>query len=235
MGAENLYISGSYFLFCVWSFKLKSPPSIKIHQIENTIEPKKGFLRVQRTKGYFEYPNQTKSEEFVFDTILRESVDAVVIVPYCIDPITKIIYIYLRSCVRPALSIYDWKGSEEEGVGNMYELPAGMVDAGEDLASAASRELMEEVGFKLKPEEMKLLGYRIFPSAGTFAERLTFYYAEVDPSTQSTPTLDGSPFELHGEVIKISLVKALWLIESGELPDAKTEIGLVRLKKILKA
>ena len=45
---------------------------------------------------------------------------------------------------------------------------------------------------------------------------------------RKTPQSDGSPLESFGEIITISLDKAIRLANEGEFKDMKTELGLRR-------
>lgn len=60
----------------------------------------------------------------------------------------------------------------------IYELPSGLVDEGEDPCDSARRELLEEIGAVAKSvEKMETSAYS---SAGMSDESLEFYIAEVD-------------------------------------------------------
>jgi ADP-ribose pyrophosphatase len=54
---------------------------------------------------------------------------------------------------------------------------------------------------------------------------------EVDPAARCEPSLDGSPLERGGVVVDVDLDDALALAAAGELADAKTELGLRRLRE----
>jgi len=229
--------------------KLPNPPRIHLEVSETVEMPQKGFLRVLLSDTVFHYPSGERSEPFKVHSIGRNGFDAVTIVAYYWEEskerrdqairagVGLYPYVYLRSAIRPALTFrnYDRTGNpEDEWVGNQWELPAGLVEATElgpeGLRAAAIREMEEELGFTCKPDEMKQLGRRIFSCVGITGERITFFMVEVDPAKQQVPTLDGSPFEREGEIIPVRLDQALMAVESGHLPDAKTEIGLRRLE-----
>lgn len=48
------------------------------------------------------------------------------------------------------------RSSEDSHAPGRYDFPGGEVDPGEDLAAAASRELLEEVGMQISPSELVL-------------------------------------------------------------------------------
>lgn len=102
------------------------------------------------------------------------------------------------------------------------ELPAGMrdIDAEEPLVTA-QRELAEEAG--LIASSWDFLG-RCMSSAGLTNSVVQIYLAR---------DLHSVPFERHGpeeqfmSVVALPLARALELVESGEIADAKTAIGLL--------
>lgn len=214
---------------------LPSVPNIKLEVLETETLPEQGFIRVQRNTFRAYYPNDNISEPFTIDTAIRERLDAVVILAHFSH---RRRYIYFRSAIRPALMVRDYQTSklyEEAEFGNQWELPAGLVELNETgvdgLKRAASREMEEELGFKVSPDKFNFLGKRTFPSPGAIAERLFFLEVEVDPHYQQTPTLDGHPLEEGGQVCCIPLDEALELVYAGYLTDTKTELGLLRFAR----
>lgn len=98
------------------------------------------------------------------------------------------------------------------------ELPAGVVERGEDTRAAAIRELQEETGWK--PGSIQLAA-RFYSSPGYADEELILYHA-------SELTLSKLPHD-EDEVIVPRFVpkeEARRMIESGEIVDAKTLVGL---------
>lgn len=62
-----------------------------------------------------------------------------------------------------------------------YEHPAGMVDADDDPAEVAARELGEEIGLEATADELTRLNPRLwFPSTGTSDEGMYYYYLEKE-------------------------------------------------------
>jgi ADP-ribose pyrophosphatase len=162
--------------------------------------------------------------EGTYTAVSRKAIDAAIIIATYMHSGAP--FVYLRSCLRPPLVF--------RRVGDvLWELPAGLVERNESPVAAATRELHEELGFVVAKEAMKQLGPPIFPAAGLIAEVQTFFMVTVDPKTRVPPPEDGSPFELGGAVIEVSLKDALAACESGEIADAKTEIGLRRLERAL--
>lgn len=227
---------------------MKLPPQIKIETISQEILAQ-GFLGIDRRKVRIIYPvvnSRTIEDQFMtIDSVIRKCNDAVCIIAYF--KLNDEVYIYLRSCLRPAAMLRDyWTDSErlepEErnglsvNPGNLFELPAGLIDEYElgsnGPVSAAQRELLEEIGIDVNIDDLYYMG-RYFSSAGMCAERVYFYQVQVDPFTEQIPGEDGSALEMGGEVIKIKLTDALKAINTEEILDAKTQMGIMKLAKKL--
>jgi ADP-ribose diphosphatase len=101
------------------------------------------------------------------------------------------------------------------------------------VVRAARRELQEELGFEVAVEALSPLGHSTFPAPGFVAERHFFFEVRVDPGARREPENDGSPLEHFGVVIELPLEEALELCRSGAIEDAKTELGLRRLREKL--
>lgn len=100
----------------------------------------------------------------------------------------------------------------------IYEIPAGKLNAGEDPALTAARELKEETGMEAK--EIKHL-FTLYPTPGYTNELLRIYYA-IEPK-EGEAQLDEGEF-LNVEWMPIDEVLAK--IESGEISDAKTIVAV---------
>ncbi len=107
----------------------------------------------------------------------------------------------------------------------LYELPAGKLDKdGEDILSAAKRELEEETGFNAKNWES--LGY-IWTSPGFCSEKLYLFKA-------SELSFKGQHLD-EGEILdymSIDKEKVFNMIKTGEISDAKTICALMRAYKL---
>ena len=107
----------------------------------------------------------------------------------------------------------------------VLEIPAGKLERGEDPFSCAKRELREETGFSAG--EYVYLG-NFYPTPGYCKEKLHVYLAleltagKTDPDEDEFLNVEKYPFS-----------EALRLAVSGELPDAKTLIGLLLAEKVL--
>ena len=217
--------------------RLPKPPIIEIERKDNIIIPEDGFVRVSRSNVIFNYPDGTKSNTFLLDSIVRNNPDAVAIIAYFIH--NNSTYIYLRSCIRPALVLRDYFPSSRTppvNIGNHWEIPAGFIEKDEvgveGVIKAAKRELEEELGFNYLESNFKHLGKEVYV-AGSSADRIFYVSIKVDPSKQEAPKLDGEPFEYGGKIIFTKLEDILRAIEDGEIYDGKTEIGLNRFARYI--
>jgi ADP-ribose pyrophosphatase len=216
---------------------LRPPPSIVVHTETLLDHEQPGFLSLERRRCHARYPTGEQSRPFTYDHVTRKAMDAVVIVAYFVEAGRP--KLYLRSCVRPPLSFraegQDPMFDSAESP-NLWELPAGLIDEqGEFEAAvrgAAARELHEEIGFDIPVAKFELLGAPVYPSPGVLAERQVFTMVEVDPSTLSTPTEDGSPLEAHGEFVTLGVAEALAACRAGLLPDSKSELGIRRFGEL---
>lgn len=96
----------------------------------------------------------------------------------------------------------------------IYEIPAGMVDAGETPIEAAKRELTEETGIIASDVE---LVYSLFSSPGYSTEKINFFFAKG-------PFEKGEQKE-NLEVEYIDLDKLGKMIDDLEIIDMKTVIA----------
>jgi ADP-ribose pyrophosphatase len=220
--------------------RLPPLPAIRLDLLED-VSPDQppGFLRVVRRRLTATYPDGSVSRPFLYDEVDRSSIDAVVIAAYFrqggLEP-----WVYLRSALRPPLVFRDPSRSPSAAIdpkGSIWELPAGLVDAGEQslpgVRRCASRELAEELGFQVAPDKFVELGPSTFPAPGFIAERHYFFAVEVDPALAAEPGLDGSPLEKGGVVAALPVEAAIALCRDGTITDEKTELGLRRLKELL--
>lgn len=225
--------------------KLKAPglpplPNIRLEVIED-LSPKgaSGFLRLRRRRFRAHYPDGSASEPFEYDEVDRRAIDAAVMLAHYEDA-RGVAHVYLRSSVRPPVATRDKARSpllQEHDHGGLWELPAGLVEPGEQtpegVIGTAQRELMEELGFEVERSALQPLGPSLFPAPGIISERLFFFHVAVDPNLRRAPELDGSPLERFGEVVAVPLGDALAWCATGGIDDAKTELGLRRFADIV--
>ncbi len=101
----------------------------------------------------------------------------------------------------------------------MSEVPAGLLNAGEDPMQAASRELQEETGYK--PGKIERLGG--FYTAPGYTTEYIHLFVATDLIESRLPADEDEFIELN----HVTLESALAMIEQGEITDAKTIIALL--------
>lgn len=104
---------------------------------------------------------------------------------------------------------------------HLLEFPAGKLDPGEDPETAAKRELLEETGY-IAESWTPLLISETTPG---FSDEKAHIYLAKDLQYEGHP---GEPDEFL-TTEKISLQRALQLVESGEITDAKTVLAILWL------
>jgi nudix-type nucleoside diphosphatase (YffH/AdpP family) len=110
-----------------------------------------------------------------------------------------------------------------KGSGWLLELPAGMLESGEDPEECARRETMEEIGYAVRT--LHRIG-SVFLSPGGSSERIHIFHADVSPSDAVGA---GGGLKEEGEdirLVRMPLAEALAKARNGEIDDAKTLIGL---------
>lgn len=103
----------------------------------------------------------------------------------------------------------------------LWEIPAGKLNAGEDPKETAIRELEEECGVKAK--KVSLL-FEVYPTPAYDTEIIRIFKAEE--IEKSVVHLDEDEFLTSAWIDKDDLKK---MIRSGEIKDAKTLIALLSI------
>lgn len=200
-----------------------------------------GFLRrVSRTLRIVgDALPQGARRPFEYDEVDRRGLDAVVVVPHFLAVDESGLmrrWVVLRSAARPPVLFRDQTRFRGHlgGAEPLWEVPAGLVEAGEEndegLMRAAARELEEETGFALPPSALEWLGPSGYPCPGVIAERQYFFSADVSQAPCTQPSLDGSPLEFVGDLFAVPLHGALRELERFGALDLKTEVALRRLE-----
>jgi ADP-ribose pyrophosphatase len=183
---------------------------------------------VRRLDVVARYPDGSQSAPFPYDVGARAAIDAVVMAAHYVEAGVR--FVYLRTAVRPPCALRPVPPAHD---GSLWELPAGLVEPGEDPAAAAAREVDEELGFAVEVAAMHSLGPWTFPAPGIIGERHLFFHVEVDPAARATPGEDGSALERGAAIVAIPLRDAIEHCRRGAIPDAKTELGLRRLAELV--
>ena len=105
----------------------------------------------------------------------------------------------------------------------VWEIPAGKLEKGEDPKITAIRELEEEAGLKAK--DASLL-FEVYPSPGYTNEIIRIYRAEG--ITESKQSLDEDEF-LTGKWFTLDELRKM--MQTGEIKDGKTLIALLSILK----
>lgn len=108
----------------------------------------------------------------------------------------------------------------------VYEIPAGKLEKGEDIRQAGIREFHEECG--AEAQNFEALG-EIYPTPGYCSEIIHLFYA-----TDLTFTQQELDDDEYLDVIKMPLGECVAKIMSGEIKDAKTIVGILKLKELKK-
>jgi ADP-ribose pyrophosphatase len=192
-----------------------------------------GFLEIRRVRLKLVRADGTLTAEGLYDFIERPmGLDAVVLALWHrrADGGNEVL---LRESVRVPVAL-----GRSEGLRTMFELVAGILEAGEDdfaaLQQRAAAEAHEEAGLVIAARDFELLGPPLFPTPGMCAEKFHFAAARVDePGAAGIPPGDGSPFEEGARLHWMDLAVALQKCRDGSLDDMKTELGLRRLADYL--
>ena len=109
----------------------------------------------------------------------------------------------------------------------LLELPAGKLEKGEDPFEAVKREQMEETG--TTGENYISLG-NLYPSPGYCSEIIRIWACRVVQKGEMH--LDEDEFL---EVERIPLDKAVEMVLNNEIPDSKTQVGILKTAALVKA
>ena len=105
----------------------------------------------------------------------------------------------------------------------LLEIPAGGADDGEGIEDAAQRELREETGYRAGRLE-RLCGFFVSPGYCT-----EFIHVFIATDLIEDP-IDGDPDEVI-ELERTPLADAARLVETGEIKDGKSIVGLLLAAK----
>lgn len=107
----------------------------------------------------------------------------------------------------------------------IIELPAGKLDSkDEDHLLAAKRELLEETG--VTADEWIDLGY-FYPAGAYSDEKIKMFIAKKLTFGQSKPDEDE-----FVTVVKVPAEKAIRMVMDGDIPDAKTQIAILKYREL---
>ena len=195
-----------------------------------------GFLRVARLRLRNLYDDGTRSEIYPCDVVSRPGSDAVVAILYQRDAQGRV-QVLLRQSPRAPVYLRRNKSFEladPREYSELLEVVAGMIEAGDGagergLQQRAAVEAREEGGCELAPDAFQVLGEGLFASPGTSDERVYYTAGASDLAELQHPSGDGTVMEECAELVVRELRSAIAACRSGEIPDMKTEVALLRL------
>ena len=106
----------------------------------------------------------------------------------------------------------------------VLEIPAGMIEEGEEPAKAAYRELEEEIGFKAG--KLTFIS-DTYMAIGICTEKIYLFVAEDLTEGVLNPDEDE-----YIEIEKYSLDEAVEMVFSGKIHDIKTMAGILAYKQL---
>ncbi len=167
------------------------------------------FFKIEKARVVWERSDGNMGREVTRYVIRRG--DSVGIIPVCPDGI-----VLVRQFRYPAV---------REGIdGYLWEIPAGMVDNGEEPVKTAIRELKEEVGISSK--ELKPL-ISFFLSPGALDEMFHLFYVNLKLCNE-VKKIGGVEEEEEDLIIKrFKRDKIIEMIDKGEIIDSKTIASLM--------
>jgi len=107
----------------------------------------------------------------------------------------------------------------------LLEIPAGKLNEGENHFECGQRELLEETA--AIAGEFKYIGV-MYPTTAYLTEKIHMYLAQG--LSYEKQNLDEDEFL---DVVKIPFEKAIEMIMNNEIPDAKTQIAVLKVARIL--
>jgi len=191
-----------------------------------------GHLRLRRMRMRLLLSDGSRTAEGSWDYVERPmGLDAVVVALFRRKE--RAVEVLLRHGIRVPLQF----GRIETPPSLLLpQLVAGILESGDDLFQRAAAEAMEEAGLGVDPGAIRVLGPAVFPTPGMCAELFHFVSCEVAADAVAhPPSGDGSPFEEGARLEWLDLQEALARCARGEIRDMKTEVGLRRLRELLRA
>jgi ADP-ribose pyrophosphatase len=197
-----------------------------------------GFLRVRRLVVRNRYQDGERSEPYACDIVERRQVDAVAIALYeerIVDGRRRV-FVALRRGIRAPVFLrrdMEGRGRTEPAHPAILELVAGVLEADdlgfEGVLHRAAEEAREEAGLVIEGGDISGLGAPFFPSPGITPEMVYLAACAARLDERGEPEGDGSVMEEGASVEVFELAEAIEMCRRGEIRDAKTELGLLRL------
>jgi len=195
-----------------------------------------GYLTLARLRLRNEYEDGSRSRVYDCDVISRPGSDAVAAAIYEIDGRRRI-FVLLREMPRAPVYLRVHKRfvhPDPRTYVTLRELVAGVVEASDETGTAglcrrAAAETLEEAGLAIPPEAFLAIGGETFASPGMSDEKLFFCAAPANLAAADSGRGDGSVMEEGADIVLLELGDAIAACRAGDIPDMKTELGLLRL------
>ena len=182
----------------------------------------KGFFTLEKADLRFEKFDNSMSERVSRLNVYRG--DAVSVLLY--DDVKRI-FIFVKQFRYPIYTV------EPENAWTL-EAVAGSIEGNHTPLETAIKEVVEEVGYYLEPDQLEYIG-KCYPSPGGTSERIYLYIADIAgcSRTNSGGGLDHEVEDI--DVIELGYEETFALVKSSGICDAKTLISLSRFKDKLEA
>lgn len=144
------------------------------------------------------------------------------------DPVADAVLL-VRQFRYPVYARLDPADRQGEGARKAWllEIVAGVVDEGETPEQVAHRELLEETGYTV-PGQLEPLA-TIYPSPGGTSERIHLFLARLNARHRADRGGGAIAEGEDIEVVELAFAKAMDLVTTGQISDAKTIIALQNL------
>lgn len=148
--------------------------------------------------------------------LVLERGDSVAILPH--DPVSRVVLL----CEQFRLP------TVAHGPGWLLEIPAGILETGEDADACARREMVEETGYSVSALDRIAT---VYLSPGGSSERIHIFHGTIALRTDAADT---AGVESEGEdirIIRMPVDEAIAKVRAGAILDAKTVIALQWLER----
>ena len=111
----------------------------------------------------------------------------------------------------------------------ILEIVAGKVDGEEEPVQTAFREVEEEVGYRVKKENMQFI-CSFFASPGYSSEKFHFYHATVKNEDKGSRGGGLKQENEYIEIVEMDYNAFIQLVDENQIEDAKTLIAALHIK-----
>ena len=197
-----------------------------------------GFLQLRRLRVKNRRADGSSSPIYRVDVIDRPRLDAVAVLVWRTAEGGGQEFL-TRENLRPAAYFRrDKQSAMPDGRSHLFceEIVAGLLEP-EDVGAAGLKtrcaaEVLEEAGFPVTPQSVRLLGAPFFLAPGILSEKIFPAACDVTGLLQQKPEGDGSPMEEGGKLRWRTATELLAAFDSGLIQDAKTELILQRFLRL---